>query len=283
MLTPSRLLQLEPAPVTVTVPCEPEPVADVGGGGGDIDDPPAVRDRERARAETTDIEPAAWSVDPAGARPVTVTVPFEPADNPTEPPPLLLTAPPSWIVSVPVPWPPITMFPAFDQLEPAPVTVTVPRPPADCRWLQSCRPMSRRPGSSAPLSRLADSQVPGQCARARDQRRIRRHGVDVCVIRLPGKAGNPVSTQEPIRGELPGPVGGLGVCRNRGRCEKRDRHKGRRRTKLPSPPRQQRAPCGRRASVRQYMPPIHTGPLLRVVRLHDRNVIALRAVETRHQ
>ena len=43
-------------------------IADVGGEGGDIDDPPAVRDRERARAKTADIEPAAWSVDPTGAR-----------------------------------------------------------------------------------------------------------------------------------------------------------------------------------------------------------------------
>ena len=36
------------------------------------------------------------------AWPVTVTVPFEPADNPTEPP-VLLTSPPSWIASVPLP------------------------------------------------------------------------------------------------------------------------------------------------------------------------------------
>ena len=60
--------------------------------------------------------------------PVTVTVPVEPADCPTEPPPLF-TVPPSWIVRVPVPRPPTTTLPAFDQLEPAPVTVTVPSPP----------------------------------------------------------------------------------------------------------------------------------------------------------
>ena len=60
--------------------------------------------------------------------PVTVTVPVEPAANPTEPPPLL-TVPPSWIVSMPVPWPPTTTLPAFDQLDPAPLTVTVPSPP----------------------------------------------------------------------------------------------------------------------------------------------------------
>ena len=68
MFTPELLLQMEPAPVTVTVPCEPAPLPMLAAYGGDIDDPPAVRDRERARAKTADIEPAAWSVDPAGAR-----------------------------------------------------------------------------------------------------------------------------------------------------------------------------------------------------------------------
>ena len=46
-----------------------------------------------AGAKTADIEPAVWSVEPNGAGPVTVTVPVEPADCPTEPPPL--TVPPS--------------------------------------------------------------------------------------------------------------------------------------------------------------------------------------------
>ena len=40
--------------------------------------------------------------------PVTVTVPVEPTDNPTEPPPALFTVPPFWMVSVPVPKPPTT-------------------------------------------------------------------------------------------------------------------------------------------------------------------------------
>ena len=44
-----------------------------------------------------------------------------------EPPPLV-TVPPSRITRVPVPWPPTTTLPAFDQLEPAPDTVTVPTP-----------------------------------------------------------------------------------------------------------------------------------------------------------
>ena len=66
--TPELLLQMEPAPVTVTVPVRAWTVADVGGEGGVIDDRPTVRDRERARAKTADIEPAAWAVVPGGAR-----------------------------------------------------------------------------------------------------------------------------------------------------------------------------------------------------------------------
>jgi hypothetical protein len=61
--------------------------------------------------------------------PVTVTVPVEPTDNPTEPPPLLFTVPPFWMVSVPVPKPPTTMVPVFVHVEPAPDTVAVPREP----------------------------------------------------------------------------------------------------------------------------------------------------------
>ena len=61
--------------------------------------------------------------------PVTVTVPVEPADNPTEPPPPLFTVPPFWMVSVPVPRPPTTTVPMFVHVEPAPDTVTVPCEP----------------------------------------------------------------------------------------------------------------------------------------------------------
>jgi hypothetical protein len=68
MLTPELLLQVEPAPVTVTVPCEPAPLPMLAVGGGVIDDHPTVRDRECARAKTADIEPAAWTVVPTGAR-----------------------------------------------------------------------------------------------------------------------------------------------------------------------------------------------------------------------
>jgi hypothetical protein len=61
--------------------------------------------------------------------PVTVTVPVEPAINPTEPPPaLLITVPPFAIVSVPVPMPPTTTSALF-HVEPAPDTITVPCEP----------------------------------------------------------------------------------------------------------------------------------------------------------
>ena len=175
------------------------------------------------------------------------------------------------------------MFPAFDQLEPAPVTVTV-GPPARL-------PMAPKLSADAPPPWIVSTPVP-----PRPTTRFRANasgvvisvelGVTVSMFASIVCLGKP-PIQLPLRNQFevncPVQSVGLRACRNRGRCEKRDRHKGRRRTKLPSPPRQQRAPRGRRASVRQYMPPIHTGPLLRVVRLHDRNVIALRAVETRHQ
>ncbi len=61
--------------------------------------------------------------------PVTVTVPVEPTDNPTEPPPELFTVPPFWMVSVPVPKPPTTTLPMLVHVAPAPDTITVPCEP----------------------------------------------------------------------------------------------------------------------------------------------------------
>ena len=127
-ITPELLLQVEPGPVTAPTlrTCS---IADVGGEGGVIDNRATVRDRECARAKTADIEPAAWTVVPTGARLVTITVPVEPTANPTEPPPALFTVPPSRMMSVPAPWPPTTTFEAFVHVEPAPDTVTVPCEP----------------------------------------------------------------------------------------------------------------------------------------------------------
>ena len=244
---------------------------------------PPFCDRERAGAETADIEPAAWSVDPAGS----------PGRSPSPCHSSPQTIRPSrrrcsprrrleW-QACPCPGRRPRCFRHSTSWSPR-------RSPSPC---PARRQIADRPKllANVPPPWIVSTPVP---FRPTDRFRANAPGVVISVelgvtvsmfasIVCLGKPPIPVATQEPIRGELSGPVGGLRACRNRGRCEKRDRRKGRRRTKLPSPPRQQRAPCGRRASVRQYMPPIHTGPLLRVVRLHDRNVIALRAVETRHQ
>ena len=123
-----------------------------------VDDRPAVRGRECPGAKTADIEPAAYSVDPAGPGPVTVTVPVEPAANPTEPPPLF-TVPPSWIVGAC--WPPTTTLPAFDQLEPAPVTVTVPSPVAHCRLSQEVGHCPTGLDCQHPCPVLTDGQISG--------------------------------------------------------------------------------------------------------------------------
>jgi hypothetical protein len=128
MFTPRMLLQLEPGPVTVTVPCEPAPLPMLAVFKAILMTfPPFAIVREPV-PKLPILSPPLGPLVQLEPGPVTVTVPVEPADNPTEPPPLF-TVPPSWIVSVPVPWPPTTMEPAFDQLAPAPVTVTVPSPP----------------------------------------------------------------------------------------------------------------------------------------------------------
>ena len=68
MFTPGLLLQVEPAPVTVTVPCEPATLPMLASSPAILMTLPTVCDRQCARAKTADIEPAAWSVDPTGAR-----------------------------------------------------------------------------------------------------------------------------------------------------------------------------------------------------------------------
>ena len=154
------------------------------------------------------------------------------------------------------------MFPAFDQLEPAPVTVTVPRPPARL-------PMAPKLSAKAPPPWIVSIPVPPWPtvrfrANASGVVISVELGVTVSMFASIVCLGKP-PIQLPLRNQseenCSGPVGGLRACRNRRRCEKRDRRKGSRRTKLPSPPRQHRAPHGRRASVRPYMPPIHTNPL----------------------
>ena len=102
MLTPSRLLQLEPGPVTVTVPCEPNPLPMLATLEVRLTTLPPLSIVSAPVPKLPILSPPLGPLIQLEAWPVTVTVPFEPADNPTEPP-VLLTAPPSWMASVPVP------------------------------------------------------------------------------------------------------------------------------------------------------------------------------------
>ena len=129
MFTPELLLQVEPAPVTVTVPCEPAPLPMLAVKAVLLMTVPPFAIVSVPVPKLPILSPPPGPLFQMEPGPVTVTVPFEPAANPTEPPPPLFTVPPSWMVSVPVPRPPTTTVPAFVQLEPAPVTVTVPSPP----------------------------------------------------------------------------------------------------------------------------------------------------------
>ena len=131
MFTPELLFQMEPAPATLTVPSEPAPWPMLAVKPVLLlTVPPFVIVSEPVPKLPILSPPGLtgllFQVEPG---PVTVTVPVEPADNPTEPPPPLFTIPPFWMVSVPAPRPPTTSVPTFVHLEPAPETVTVPCPP----------------------------------------------------------------------------------------------------------------------------------------------------------
>ena len=224
MFTPEMLLQVEPAPVTVTVPCEPAPLPMLAMSDGDIDDLPAVRDRECARARTADIEPAAWSVDPAGAwaghrhRAIRAGIQSDGAAAATRRAAFLNCKscpcpgrrPRRCRVNRPA-WSP--------RRSPSPC----PARPVDCREPVANSLVNVPPSwiVSVPVPFATDGEIVGYRARARDHRRVRRHRVDVCVDRRLGIAAGPVVTHEPIRGDRSGPVGGLGVCRNRRCCGKR--------------------------------------------------------------
>ena len=129
MFSPKLLLQVEPAPVTVTAPFEPIPLPILAVLAAVIlmTLPPfAIVSVPVPKLPI--LRPPLGPLLQLEPGPVTVTVPIEPADNPTEAP-LLVTVPPSWIVRVPMPWPPTTRVELFCHLEPASVTVTVPCPP----------------------------------------------------------------------------------------------------------------------------------------------------------
>ena len=119
------LFQTEPGPVTVTAPFEP--------GKSPTEPPPPLFTVPPFWMVSVPVpEAPTWMVplfvhvEPA---PDTVTVPSEPGELPTNPPRVLATVPPFSMVSLPVPEPPITRFPVFVQLEPAPDTITVPCEP----------------------------------------------------------------------------------------------------------------------------------------------------------
>src|SRR5262245_39501430 len=129
-----------PAPI-FSVPIEPAPKATTTNGLLTV--PPSaivsvpVPLRPRTNTLPVQVEPA----------PVPVTVPCEPAETPTVAWPPLITVPPLWIVSMPVPtWP--TLLPMMFwvgvavQVDPTPVTVTVPCEPA------------KRPTAVLPLLRV---------------------------------------------------------------------------------------------------------------------------------
>ena len=127
MFTPELLLQMEPAPVTVTVPCEPGALPTLAVKAVLMTVPPfAIVSVPVPKLPILSPPPGPlFQLEPG---PVTVTVPVEPEDIPTEPPPALFTVPPFWMASVPVPRPPTTTT-WFVHVEPTPVTVTVPSEP----------------------------------------------------------------------------------------------------------------------------------------------------------
>ena len=117
MFNPELLLQMEPTPATLTVPCEPAPLPMLAAKGVVLMTIPPFVIVSVPVPKLPILSPPLGPLFQVEPGPVTVTVPVEPADNPTEPPPLF-TVPPFWMVSVPVPRPPTTTLPLFVQLEP---------------------------------------------------------------------------------------------------------------------------------------------------------------------
>jgi len=117
-------VQVEPAPVTATVPLEPltlpiKPLVSVTV-------PPFWTVSVPVPASATTRTPLFAQVEPGS---VTVTVPLETL-KPAIKPVTSDTLPPFWTVSVPVPKSPTkSSWPLFVQVEPGPVTVTVPLEP----------------------------------------------------------------------------------------------------------------------------------------------------------
>ena len=131
IFTPELLLQREPAPVTVTVPCEPARVPMLVTMGVISMTLPPFAIMSVPVPKLPMLSPPLGPLIQVEPGPVTVTVPIEPADNPTEPPYCSLVFSRAAVLNrkgaraLAADHDSST----FVQLEPEPVTVTVPTPP----------------------------------------------------------------------------------------------------------------------------------------------------------
>ena len=156
MFTPELLLQVEPAPVTVTVPCEPAPLPMLAAKAVLLMTIPPFVIVSVPVPKLPILSPPPGLLFQVEPGPVTVTVPIEPADNPTEPPPApLFTVPPFWMVSVPVP-----MAADHDVCRRSStwslrrIRSPCPASPINCQQTRRSRSTSRRFGLRAFLSRF---------------------------------------------------------------------------------------------------------------------------------
>jgi hypothetical protein len=210
MFTPELLLQVEPAPVTVTVPCEPARRPMLGAKGVLLMTLPPFAIMSVPVPKLPILSPPDVLLIHLELGPVTVTVPFEPADCPTEAPPVLFTVPPFWMVSVPVPRPP-TNRALVVHVEPGSVTVTVPCEPGKL----PTAPRPTRGIFTVPPLWIVSAPVPFwptvrfcASARARDHCRVWRHGVNIGTRYGRRYAGSsPVTGGKPVGGCRSGPVG----------------------------------------------------------------------------
>src|SRR5882757_7640488 len=116
-----ELVQVEPVPETVTTPLLPA-LRPMSASVLDTAPPCSIVSEPVPSWPTVNWSPLV-QVEPA---PVTVTAPTLPARMARKASPPLETAPPAAIVSVPEPKSPTNTEPVVVQVDPAPVTVTVP-------------------------------------------------------------------------------------------------------------------------------------------------------------
>jgi hypothetical protein len=129
IFTPELLLQVEPGPVTLTVPCEPARSPMLAAKAVSLMTAPPFAIVSVPIPKLPILSPPPGLLFQMEPGPITVAVPIEPGDSPIEPPPPLLTIPPSWMVSAPVPKAPTCRVSLFVHVEPEPDMVTVPFEP----------------------------------------------------------------------------------------------------------------------------------------------------------